>query len=513
MAGNNTMSKEVGPLLDGAFDRAAGGQADAACVGQDNRPFRKYKEMRSLLAEKSLNLIAVSSSDWMIRYVSPAIRKLLGFTAEEVVGRKHTDLLHPDDAPDADRLREGSVTVTSRYRHKDGRYIWFECTYRTVPAADGTVESVLSFCRDITERKAAEERMELQTEQYRRLIDHFPDAVLISSRRKGLYMNRACIKLLGGVTGEDERTLLRDPFRFVPLPEPQPNAAAPEAGAVSDEGFREIRLTRLDGRTIEAEARSAAAAFQNEQAVVTIIRDITERKKTMEMLYHSERLSAAGQLAAGIAHEIRNPLTAIRGFHQLIQSNGPKKDYFDIMSAELDRIEMILTELLVLSKPQEVKFQRADIVALLAQVIALLETQAIITGARLLIECEHSALYIRCDANQLKQAFINLIKNAIEAMPDGGDVTIAIVPERSKLVILVTDEGPGIREEEQSRIGQPFYTTKEKGTGLGLMITQRIIENHRGTMKIESVAGEGATFRIEFPFGEEPRSGEDGAGG
>ncbi|WP_158606544.1 PAS domain S-box protein [Paenibacillus ginsengarvi] len=472
----------------------------AACIDPGERKPSRRKELQRLVTEQSQNLIISCSSDLSIRSVSSEIMTVLGYGAEEVIGWKLDDLLHPEDASQLQGIQEGSMTCTNRYLHKDHKYVWFESTYRFVRESPRTPGFVLAYGRDITERKQAEELLELQMEQYRQLVENSPDAVLILAKQKGLYINKMGIRLLGGDTEEDRRTILGDPYRFAPIPDQKQDGALLRREADGDEEkFYELKLVRLDGQTIEAEARSVPTLFQNEPAVYTIIRDMTERKKTMELLHHSEKLSAAGQLAAGIAHEIRNPLTAIRGFHQLMQTNGLKKEYFDIMAAEMDRIEMILTELLVLAKPQEVKIKQADIVSLLVQVTALLESQAIMTGCRLCIDSEQPSLFFRCDENQIKQVFINLIKNAIEAMPDGGDVTIRLKAEADKLIIRVSDEGQGIDEQLLRRVGQPFYTTKQDGTGLGLMITNKIIENHGGTMSIESAVGAGTTFTIVFP--------------
>ncbi|TMV48435.1 PAS domain S-box protein [Paenibacillus mesophilus] len=459
------------------------------------------EEMYRLIAEKSQDIIAYCSADLRIRYVSPAVKRLLGYEAEEVIGLKCIHLQHPDDLQEAKKIIGDIDTLTCRFRHKDNHYVWFECTYRIIRDSSGKIENILSFSRDITERRQAEEKLALQEEQYRQLVEHSPDAVLIANMEKGLYMNESGVRLLGGSSEEDKRTILENPLRFIPV---QYGEIGRLRNGLAAEGktaeFFELELVRLDGQIIEAEARSVPTVFQNEPAVYTIIRDISERKRTLELLNNSEKLSVAGQLAAGIAHEIRNPLTAIRGFHQLMQKNGPKKEYFDILSSELSRIELILTELLVLAKPQQAKFANGDIVAIIYQVMALLETQAIMNNVRLLIRCTERSLFMMCDENQIKQVFINIIKNAIEAMPDGGDVIIEIKRAAERLLVRVSDRGGGIPQHLLPRIGQPFYTTKEEGTGLGLMITNNIIENHKGTMKIESRIGAGTTFTIELPI-------------
>lgn len=215
----------------------------------------------------------------------------------------------------------------------------------------------------------------------------------------------------------------------------------------------------------------------------------------------SEKLSIAGQLAAGIAHEIRNPLTAIKGFLQLMKPTMEENEhYFEIVFSELSRIELILSELLMLAKPQQnaVK-ERVNLKKIISEVTALLETQANLKGIFIKTDYEHDSMYINGDQNQLKQVFINLIKNAVESMPDGGTVHIIMTEDEYSVNVTVKDEGDGIPENVLKRIGEPFLTTKEKGTGLGLMVTFNLIKNHQEAIQVDSKPDRGTAFHITFP--------------
>ncbi|MBM6619654.1 ATP-binding protein [Bacillus suaedaesalsae] len=216
----------------------------------------------------------------------------------------------------------------------------------------------------------------------------------------------------------------------------------------------------------------------------------------------SEKLSIAGELAAGIAHEIRNPITSIKGFLQLMQSSEYEKEiYFDIMSSEINRIELILSELLMLAKPQATQTAPRDVTMILEDVVALMQPEAILKNVHIQVMAEIEQAVVDCEENQLKQVFINFIKNAIEAMPDGGVLNIIVTNSSSnELSLQFTDQGCGIPEELISKLGQPFYTTKEKGTGLGFMVSKRIIENHHGTVDIHSKLNEGTTIEVKLPI-------------
>jgi PAS domain S-box-containing protein len=230
------------------------------------------------------------------------------------------------------------------------------------------------------------------------------------------------------------------------------------------------------------------------------ILDITKQKRNEEALRRTERLNTVGEFAAGIAHEIRNPLTSLKGFLQLMKNEEMKEEYKDIMESELDRIESILNEFLILSKPHLTQYNKKDVHVLLKQILPLFETQATYNNIQLVTEFDLEELLINCNENQLKQVFINFIKNAMEAMSNGGVIKIECKKEHNELCIRFIDEGSGISEENLKRLGEPFFTTKESGTGLGLMISFKIIEEHGGTIQVESQLGIGSTFKIKLPF-------------
>lgn len=236
-------------------------------------------------------------------------------------------------------------------------------------------------------------------------------------------------------------------------------------------------------------------------AFVIISRDMTERNKMEELLRRSEKLTTVGQLAAGVAHEIRNPLTTLRGFLQLQQQTKKLNSrHTDLMLSELDRINLIVSEFLILAKPQAVHFQIKDIRYILGDVISLLDSQAHLHSVEFSTNFSIQALLVHCEENQLKQVFINLLKNAIEAMPDGGTIHLETwAGEPDQVMIRIKDEGEGISKEALAKIGEPFFTNKETGTGLGLMISQRIIESHKGLLEIESELGSGTTVTVSLP--------------
>ncbi|PLR97739.1 hypothetical protein CVD19_08445 [Bacillus sp. T33-2] len=236
---------------------------------------------------------------------------------------------------------------------------------------------------------------------------------------------------------------------------------------------------------------------------LTVFKNITEKLEMEEQLRKSDTLNILGQLAAGIAHEIRNPMTALKGFIQLLSNNMGKENpmYFHVISTELQRIDSIINEFLIMAKPQALKFIETDISKIMKETADFLTAQAVLHNVQFRTCFEPDLPSVRCEPNQLKKVFINIIKNAIEVMSKGGFVTISInKTDDGRIHIAIQDEGSGIPEDKVKRLGEPFYTTKEHGTGLGLMVSFKIIEEHNGKIEVESGVGIGTVFHVFLPL-------------
>jgi two-component system, sporulation sensor kinase A len=235
--------------------------------------------------------------------------------------------------------------------------------------------------------------------------------------------------------------------------------------------------------------------------LLVIGRNVTEQKKAYEIILKSEKLAVVGELAAGVAHEIRNPLTSIKGFMQLADQNKEfDRNYVQIMLSEISRIESIVSEYLSLAKPnQNSPKSLQNINTLIRNVITLFESQTNLRNITIHSELDLSD-QIMCNPNEIKQVLINILKNAIEAIGSHGDIYIYLrnVPENGVEIIFI-DNGSGIEKERLKKIGEPFFSTKEKGTGLGLLTSNRIIEKHNGTIKIDSEVNKGTTVRVFLP--------------
>jgi PAS domain S-box-containing protein len=235
---------------------------------------------------------------------------------------------------------------------------------------------------------------------------------------------------------------------------------------------------------------------------LAIRNDITERKRTEEILHQQDKLAAVGQLAAGVAHEIRNPLTSMKGyteFLQLDEKDPERLEFLNIILDEIERVNMIVEDFMVLAKPKAVELEEKNVIPVIKNVVSLLEFEARKRHVRLHLECEAEIIQIECDENRLKQVFLNFIKNGIEAMPNGGDLYVRTFIKDNNVQISIQDTGVGIPEDKLKKLGEPFFTTKKNGNGLGLMVSFKIIESHNGKVFIESEQNKGTTFNIFLP--------------
>lgn len=217
----------------------------------------------------------------------------------------------------------------------------------------------------------------------------------------------------------------------------------------------------------------------------------------------AEKLALIAQLASGMAHEIRNPLTTVKGFLQMLMESETvpkKKEHQTIMLSEIERIEKIVSETLLLAKPQKQKVIEFSLNTLVQQTVTELAEQSAWRNIKLYLILSPQALKIAGDPNHAKQALINVIKNAVEASPDKETVTIESFCKGDEAIIQVTDNGSGIAEDAIAKVGTPFFTTKENGTGLGIMVTNRVLESMRGKLEITSRLGQGTKVIISFPL-------------
>jgi len=230
---------------------------------------------------------------------------------------------------------------------------------------------------------------------------------------------------------------------------------------------------------------------------------------------HNERLMAVGELAAGMAHEIRNPLTTVKGFLQVSKQNGYNvADYYDIIMHEIKRMSDLTVEFLQFSKPSAHRPSLVSIQECVQAAVQLTESEITRSGHQLQLQCEEMPLFAFLEKDKIIQVLVNIVRNGIEAMEDkgGGTLSIAVFPRGEYGLVDVSDTGGGIADEHLERLFQPFFSTKSKGTGLGLSISQKLITEHGGYISVRSKVGVGTTFTIRLPLAGRDETAAGGGG-
>ncbi|OAH57874.1 MULTISPECIES: PAS domain-containing sensor histidine kinase [Bacillaceae] len=271
------------------------------------------------------------------------------------------------------------------------------------------------------------------------------------------------------------------------------------------EGTFDYQIIRADGciRWIRSRQNVVYNNQDEPVRVISVSEDITELKEKEELIHNADTLGAIGQLAAGIAHEIRNPMTAIKGFVQLWQQET-FNPYSEIILSELARVEFIMNEFLMLAKPQKTKKMNAvNLHALIDEVVTFMRAEASLKDIEIKMDIEGSLPLIEAEPKQIKQVMINLIKNGMEAMFDGGCVVVSATCVQESVLIHIIDQGVGIPKEAIPRLGEAFYSNKEKGTGLGLMVSMKMIAHHNGNLSFTSEEGKGTKATITLPVNKE----------
>ena len=240
----------------------------------------------------------------------------------------------------------------------------------------------------------------------------------------------------------------------------------------------------------------------NSQLYIISIFDHTSYMQLHRQLKEQHYLKELGQMSASIAHEIRNPLTALKGFVELLKSEAPteQEHYFAIMESEFQRLDMILSDLLFLSSPRKTSIQQVDLVEIAREVIDFIQFEALMHEVILQLQYDDQMQYVISGNNvRLKQMLINIVKNAIQATEGCGTITIQLFATAKNVQICVQDKGIGMDEETRKNLFTPFYTTKEGGTGLGLPLVKKVIDDFNGTIEVESELNVGTTFILTFP--------------
>ncbi|MFD4817994.1 PAS domain S-box protein [Peribacillus butanolivorans] len=456
------------------------------------------------------SIVAITDAEGIITYVNEKFIEISQYEEHELIGKSHSIINSGYHSQEffADlwcTIKQGKTwNGEICNRAKDGEIYWVDTTI--VPfMKKGKPYQYISIRSDISRRKRAESDLRVSIKELEDMYYAINQSSIVAiTDDKGVIVD--VNDKFSEVSGYKRSELIGHTHQLV------------NSGYHSKEFFDDMWKTIYNRKVWNGEIRNRAKDGSYYWVDTTIVPfytlegkpfqflalryDITERKQTEEMLHRQDKLAAVGQLAAGIAHEIRNPLTSMKGFTEYLQLDEKDEDrlgYLGIIMDEINRVNEIVEEFLDLAKPQSLIFETKNIVPIIQNVLSLKEFDAWKKNVILSFDCNHEEILIRCDENRLKQVILNFVINGIEAMPDGGEIKVVTELKEENVYISIIDTGVGMLPEQLMKIGEPFFTTKKSGNGLGLMISFKIIESHLGRVFVESEVNKGTVFNIVLP--------------
>ncbi len=442
--------------------------------------------------------------DMNIILVNTEFEKLSGYKREEVEHKlKWTHFI---DQRDLDRMicyhfkrQANSSKVPNSYEfHFRDRWGNIKNIFLTVAVIHENQAVVVSFM-DITERKEMEQALLQSERRYLSILNACPNELSISTIDEGRFIDvnqqmcktvgRSYNEIIGNtslelgiwVNAEDRAELVK---------------MLKENGSVRN---REYTLRSKMGREITALVSAEIYEFEGKQCMILITNDISEKKQMEKELARLDQLNLVGEMAASIGHEVRNPMTSVRGFLQLLKDYENFEfysEYFNIMIEELDCANHIITEFLSMARHKNVDLQPRNLNSIVMSIAPLIKADAFAQDKVLELQL-NEIVEIMLDESEIRQLLCNLCRNGLESMGPGRKMLIKTCLEDDKLVLSVKDEGSGIPREVVDKIGVPFFTTKEKGTGLGLAVCYSIAARHKASIQLETGQG-GTTFFVSF---------------
>jgi PAS domain S-box-containing protein len=469
-----------------------------------------------LVLANTSDVISTHSPDTAFVFVSSACRRLLGYEPGELAGRSIFEFMHGEDLEPAARIHRAllnsseSQVLTYRFRCSDGSYLWTETTFRVMGRPLGKDrEHWVAVTRDVSSHKEAEEQqvrlrraLERAAFEWRSTFDAIRSPVLLVGLDGRVQrLNRAARDLVG----QDYREILGRPAGEIGSGQPWTAVAAlvervlesraPEVCEATDEN-RE--------KTWEVEA---VVSSGSEPKVIVQARDITKTARLQESLRRSETMAALGAVVGGVAHEVRNPLFGMSAVLDAFESRfgdvAEYRPYLPMLRTEIGRMTELMQALLDYGKPARFELVPLEVAAAADGAIALCRPLAEREGICLAFRTGPAGRPVLLDVHQMTQALKNVIENAVQHSPAGGEVTIEIVSFTDEghpwVRVSVRDRGPGIPPEDLPRVLEPFFSRRTGGTGLGLSIVSRVVEGHGGRIRAANHPEGGAVIDLEFP--------------
>ncbi|WP_347551982.1 PAS domain S-box protein [Pseudalkalibacillus hwajinpoensis] len=458
-------------------------------VEDSSRQIKETIEHYKLITDNMNEIVSLLDHRGNLIYISPSYRDFSKDGIHNEIGKSSIKYVHKDDKAFVKReflkllKYKKPITIQYRLRKIDGTYRFFESQGTCIPNGEDCQFVVVS--RDVTERNIAETRLRVSEQKHRAILEHSSDLICMMNQDGIVVYASSSYKSLLGY--EQEEVVGKDILTFI----------HPEDNEKCQKTIMKLTETKQPVTTVYRKIHHSGQVNQ----FVFISRDITEKIKLEQYRENIEKLSLIGDVAAGFAHEIRNPLTSIKGFINLLakESSCNEEHYHRIIDQELEKIEEVINGFISLAKPEAVEIADVSLLKLIKNAISVLTPQASSKNIRININSQLKTIVIQCKKNQMKQVFINILKNAVEAIEKDGQINITLEEIDDEICVIIHDNGVGIEEERLERIGVPFYTNKEKGIGLGMTVSNKIITEHKGRLELNSKPGKGTRVVIHLP--------------
>jgi PAS domain S-box-containing protein len=451
---------------------------------------------------------------WIFEYLSDGVSDLTGYTMEEYLVQRtiaYGTTTHPGDR---ERVRQDVLAALEQHRPfeltyriltKAGEVKWVWERGEGIYAQDGALSYLEGFITDVTERKRAEHLLRQREERYRRLIAVSPYAILVDRGDHIIFANDQAIKLFGAVKAEEvlEKSPM-DLFHADDHDVVRERIQELFEGTAQGPMFEGTIMT-LGGKAVDVEVSGARFVDEEGPAILIMLRDVSERKRLQDQLRRTERVAELGTLASGMAHEIGTPMNVILGRAEYLMdrvTEEPIKRGLRTIITQVERITKVMNQLLSFARRKAPQRIPLDLRTVIEDGMEMFQERLASNQIRIKMEMAEPCPMVLADADQMSQVLLNLVMNALHAMPEGGTLRVGLELERPMVKLTIVDTGHGIPPEAIGNIYDPFFTTKEfgKGTGLGLTVVKGIIEEHQGTIVVESEEGKGTRFTVLLPM-------------
>lgn len=458
--------------------------------------------LNCMLFQHRPEALLVSTGHGTILTANPAACTMFGLTKQEIINAGRQGLIDPAAPRIEQSLKQleknNSTTVELTLLRSDGSKFPAILSSTKFEDQAGRVLTISSIF-DMTGHYKVQENYGLAIEQLRAIFENTTDAIAIFDLEGVLVQaNKGFEEIFGWPLAE-----VLDRRLPVTPPDTMNHAEYMVKMVSAGESIKDFETTKIrkDGTRVDVSISMSPLrnSCGNIHALVAIVRDITDRKKIQAIAERAEKLHLVGQMAAGIAHEVRNPMTTVRGYLQMLQRR-PENEYIasqlHLMIEEIDRANSIISEFLSLAKDKRVHLERKNINQVIETIFPLIEANALEKDRLIKIELGHTSCLL-IDQHEITQLLLNLLQNAIEATDKGDTIKIITWEDQEQVSLAIENTGPIIPPEILNSLGTPFFTTKDTGTGLGLAVCYSIAERHNAILSIESQENR-TRFTVKF---------------